>query len=307
MVTPSRGVTSYMSDPYEQQFVRGRTQGLPANADRQTGGNVPVPPGQNPASSVMGQGQGGDSSLGNPYEQAYKDFLASEANIRPTSRFGSGGGGVLSASDALAKRKYEDELAKQQNQIEAYQTLLSGGGYRSGQDQLLEMLRNQAGRSRTDVEGLYGRGIENIDAGYGDAQKLQDAGYSALQQYLRQNPNNPYANVAVSAGPTQDDLAGLLGAYGVSADPVRAQVAAEGAAAQQGAAGFQNLLNTLGASARQSDASRLAEAMMSQNYANTSLGSQRAGARSAPARPPGASPAWRAACATGGSGGPGPC
>jgi hypothetical protein len=90
--------------------------------------------------------------------------------------------------------------------------------------------------------------------------------------------------MSVSAGPTQDDLSGLLGAYGVSADPVRAQVAAEGAAAQQGAAGFQNLLDVLGASAQQSDASRLAEMMMSQNFANTSLGSQRAGFQSQASR-----------------------
>jgi len=69
----------------------------------------------------------------------------------------------------------------------------------------------------------------------------------------------------------------ILSAYGVSADPVRAQVAAEQAAAQQGAAGFQNLLNTLGASAQQSDASRLAEMMMAQNLAQTTLGQQRAG------------------------------
>ena len=261
--TPShRGVTSY---------------GKPV--DRLTGGNVPVPPEQNPTSLAMAQGQGSDLGLGDPFEQAYKDFLAQQGNIRPTPRYGSGGGGI-SASDALAKRKYEDELALQQRQIDAYRTRLSGGGYRSGQDQLLKMLSDQAGRSRTDVEDIYGRGIKNIDDGYGDAQKLQDAGFLALQQYLTQNPNNPYANVAVSAGPTQDDLAGLLGAYGVSADPVRAQVAAEGAAAQQGAAGFQNLLDVLGASAQQSDASRLAEMMMSQNFANTSLGSQRAGAKS---------------------------
>ena len=267
-----RGVTSYGTpvDRYGATPKSNAQTGVPVD---RIGGNVPVV-----KTDPVVKDEGGFDYSQDPMQAALE--YVNSLKFNPTQSYGAGGGGRLSASDALAKRKYEDELAKEKRQIEAYQTLLSGGGYRSGQDQLLEMLRNQAGRSRTDIEGLYGRGIENIDAGYGDAQKLQDAGYSALQQYLTQNPNNPYANVAVSAGPTQDDLAGLLGAYGVSADPVRAQVAAEGAAAQQGAAGFQNLLNTLGASARQSDASRLAEAMMSQNYANTSLGSQRAGARS---------------------------
>ena len=247
------------------------------------GKNIPVPKTQNPTSLAMAGGVGNNSDLGDPFEKAYADFLASQSGIRATPRVGGGGSGP-NASDVLARRKYEDELAQQQRSLEAYQQMLSGGSYRSGQDRMMELLRGQAGTSTRNVEGLYGEALGNISAGYGDAQRLTDAGYSALQEYLNQNPNNPYANVAVSAGPTQDDLSGLLGAYGVSADPVRAQVAAEGAAAQQGAAGFQNLLDVLGASAKQSDASRLAEMMMSQNYANTSLGSQRAGFQSQAAR-----------------------
>jgi hypothetical protein len=216
-------------------------------------------------------------------DQALKDInIPSLKELFGLMGLGSGSG--PNASDVLAKRKYEDELAQQQRSLEAYQQMLSGGSYRGGQDRMMELLRGQAGTSTKNVEDLYGEALGNISAGYGDAQRLQDAGYSALQEYLNQNPNNPYANVAVGAGPTQDDLSGLLGAYGVSADPVRAQVAAEGAAAQQGAAGFQNLLDVLGASAKQSDASRLAEMMMSQNYANTSLGSQRAGFQSQAAR-----------------------
>jgi hypothetical protein len=233
--------------------------------------------------SDSGAGQDGGFDFSQDPEKAALEYVINTWKVNPTQRIGGGGGGI-SASDALARRKYEDELQQQKRSLEAYQQMLLGGSYRSGQDRMMELLRGQAGTSTRNVEGLYGQAMGNISAGYGDAQRLQDAGYSALQQYLNQNPNNPYANVAVSAGPTQDDLSGLLGAYGVSADPVRAQVAAEGAAAQQGAAGFQNLLDVLGASAKQSDASRLAEMMMSQNYANTSLGSQRAGFQSQAAR-----------------------
>jgi hypothetical protein len=233
--------------------------------------------------SDSGAGQDGGFDFSQDPEKAALEYVINTWKVNPTQRIGGGGGGI-SASDALARRKYEDELQQQKRSLEAYQQMLLGGSYRSGQDRMMDLLRGQAGTSTRNVEGLYGQAMGNISAGYGDAQRLQDAGYSALQQYLNQNPNNPYANVAVSAGPTQDDLSGLLGAYGVSADPVRAQVAAEGAAAQQGAAGFQNLLDVLGASAKQSDASRLAEMMMSQNYANTSLGSQRAGFQSQAAR-----------------------
>ena len=219
---------------------------------------------------------------------AIEDFKTNaSANMKSLLGLFGGGGQGMSAKDSLARDKFDYERSqdaagaqKQRDILAAYQQLLSGGGFRSGQDRMMELLRGQAGTSGQNVRGLYGETMGNIGAGYEDAQRLTDTGYGALQQFLNQNPNNPYANVAVSAGPTQDDLSGLLGAYGVSADPVRAQVAAEGAAAQQGAAGFQNLLNTLGASAQQSDASRLAEAMMSQNYANTSLGSQRAGFQS---------------------------
>jgi hypothetical protein len=272
-------------------------QGYGVPVDRQTGsagrtvgGNVPVPPGQNPASSWMagtvpatGAGQDGGFDFSMDPEEFAARVVSALPGYTPTQRIGGGGSGP-NASDVLARRKYEDELQQQKRSLEAYQQMLSGGSYRGGQDRMMELLRGQAGTSTRNVEGLYGEALKNIGAGYGDAQRLTDSGYSALQEYLNQNPNNPYANVAVSAGPTQDDLAGLLGAYGVSADPVRAQVAAEGASAQQGAAGFQNLLDVLGASAQQSDASRLAEMMMSQNYANTSLGSQRAGFQSQAAR-----------------------
>lgn len=297
MVTPSRGVTSYMSDPYEQQFVRGRTQGLPADARRTT--DAPKPKTEDEIAtdiynkvmsdpkltsqfSGFGDNLSSLAALFSGGSESASDRLAREKFEFDKAKYLAGSGS--SSSDVLARRKYEDELQQQKRSLEAYQQMLSGGSYRSGQDRMMELLRGQAGTSTRNVEGLYGEALGNISAGYGDAQKLQDAGYSALQQYLTDNKNNPYADVKVTPGPTQDDLAGLLGAYGVSADPVRAQVAAEGAAAQQGAVGFQNLLNTLGASAKQSDASRLAEAMMSQNYANTSLGSQRAGFQSQASR-----------------------
>lgn len=188
----------------------------------------------------------------------------------------AGGRGGMDASDSLALRKYQDELAKEKRMIQAYQNMLSGGGYREGTDAILGMIGSEGARSSGEVEKAYQAALANIAGGYETAQGLTTQAYGALENYLRQNPNNPFANVQVSAGTAPDAMEQILSAYGVSADPVRAQVAAEQAAAQQGAAGFQNLLGTLGGVAQQADLSRLAEMEMARTLAGQTLGAQRA-------------------------------
>ena len=193
---------------------------------------------------------------------------------------GLGGSSAANASDVFARRKYEDELAKERRQIEAYQNMLRGGGFRAGADRMLGMIGQEGVRSEGAVQDAYRRALENIAAGFETAQDLTTSGYGGLEQFLRANPNNPYANVQVSAGVAPDAMEQLLSAYGVSAEPVQAQVAAEQQAAQQAAAGFQNLLSTLGASAQQADLSRLAEMEMARTLAGQTLGAQRAGLQS---------------------------
>ena len=263
-----RGVTRYGPADREERNVVARA-------------NIPVPD-RNPTSASMAGkvpstsvgGTGFDYSM-NP-EQLAALVVSSMPNFAPTPVYGGGGSGI-SSSDALAKRKYEDELAKERRQIDAYRSMLASGGYRSGADRMLALINQQGDTQKQGIEGVYGDAMRNILGGFTTARDLTGEGYSALQQYLTQNPNNPYAGVQVSAGTAPDAMEQILSAYGVSADPVRAQVAAEQAAAEQGAAGFQNLLNTLGGVAQQSDASRLAEMMMAQNLAQTTLGQQRFG------------------------------
>jgi hypothetical protein len=193
------------------------------------------------------------------------------------------GGGGMSASDRLAQQKFDyekqkdaAEKAQSARTLAAYQNMLSGGGYRSGIDDLLGVIEAQGKTTRGNVQKAYEDALAEIGAGYDTAQGLTTKGYGALEEFLRANPNNPYANVQVSAGTAPDAMEQLLSAYGVSAEPVRAQVAAEQAAAQQGAAGFQNLLSTLGGVAQQSDLSRLAEMEMARTLAGETLGTQRA-------------------------------
>jgi hypothetical protein len=279
----SRGVTSYgtPADRYQSNVPPV----VPDRLDRvATGGNVPVGKGQNPTSAAMA-GTASSSAGGAGFDYGQDPIQAALAaigslNFTPTPSYGAG----VSSTDSLARRKYEDELAKEKRQIEAYQNMLASGGYRTGADRMLGLINQQGDVQRTNTEGAYRDALANILGGFTTAQDLTNQGYSGLEQFLRQNPNNPYAGVQVSAGQAPDAMEQILSAYGVSADPVRAQVAAEQAAAQQGAAGFQNLLNTLGASAQQSDASRLAEMMMARNLAGEQLSGQRAGLQSQAAR-----------------------
>lgn len=262
-----RGVTRYGPADREERRVVAKT-------------NISVPSQNATSASMSGQVPATSSSGGFDYSQdPIQAALAaiSAWNVpTPTPSYGAAGGGITS-SDALAKRKYEDELGKEQRQIDAYRQMLSGGGYRTGADRMLGLINAQGDTSKGNIEQTYRDALANIAGGFTTAEDLTGKGYSALQQYLTQNPNNPYAGVQVSAGQAPDAMEQILSAYGVSADPVRAQVAAEQAASEQGAAGFQNLLNTLGGVAQQSDASRLAEMMMAQNLAQTTLGQQRFG------------------------------
>jgi hypothetical protein len=196
---------------------------------------------------------------------------------------GMGRGGTStgpSASDRLALRKYEDERNDLQRQREALAGYLSSGGYRAGSEGINQAIMDMAAQQRGDVEAATGRALENIAAGYGQAQDLTAQGFNALQSYLAQNPNDPYAQLVAASGVApQAEGANILSAYGVGAEPVLAQVAAEAAASQQGAAGFQNLLNALSAAAQQADVSRGAEARMAGTVAGAGLESQRAGYR----------------------------
>lgn len=261
------GVTRYdPNEPEARRFAQGYKAAAGPGATRQ---QTPLGYGEgqlsvDPAKKAAAILQNAIPSQQNDYASLVKMLM------------GGGTSGAASASDSLAKRKYEDELAKEKRTLAAYRQMLSGGGYRSGADTMLEMIGKQAGVSQGAVEDAYKRALGDIGAGYETAQGLTTKGYGALGEFLRANPNNPYADIQVSAGAAPDAMEQILSAYGVGAEPVMAQVAAEQQAAQQGAAGFQNLLNVLGGSAQQSDLSRLAEMEMARTLAGESLGASRA-------------------------------
>jgi len=188
--------------------------------------------------------------------------------------------GKWQAELAFERKKYADEQAAAARQRQALQDYVSSGAYRTGSDELMRMIESMGTRQREDVEGAYNRALDNIAKGYGQAEELTGQGFNALRSYLAQNPNDPYAQLVAASGvtPTAEGQ-NILSAYGVGAEPVLAQAAAEAEASRQGAAGFQNLIDTLSAAAQQAGTSRMSEAEMAATLAGANLQSQRQGYR----------------------------
>jgi hypothetical protein len=217
--------------------------------------------------------------------------MASLIAALSSNRSGSGSG----AADGLARDKFEYEKRKDALQraqdletanlarardariLSGMQNYYNTGEYGTGFDNLLEMIKTQGQESEGGITDAYGRAKTNIGQGYDVASGLGTTGFNALNQYLAQNQNNPYAGMQASVGSAPDALSSYLSAYGVSDQPVQGQIQADQLQAQQGAGNYQNLIDLLGANAQQGAASRGAESQMAQLLFNTGLGQDRAG------------------------------
>jgi hypothetical protein len=204
---------------------------------------------------------------------------------------GSGGGGGLSASDKLALQKWQyekaqdaEEKARQQRSYDLMIQQLQDGSYRGDVDAALARIGKMDAASKTGIESIYGNVLKNIGAGYDTASGLTTGAYNALTDYLNRNPNNAFAGLTQQVTAPQDQMAQMLGAYGVSAPEVAAQIQAEQLAGQQSAGAFNTLADFLGSASRQADLSRLAEAQAAAAFAGTQLGQERAAYQSQAAR-----------------------
>jgi len=196
------------------------------------------------------------------------------------SLLGGSSAGGASASDRLAQAKFDYEKQQDARKASGLSDYYTGGSYNTGFDALLKMIADQGKVSEQNVAGAYERALGNINQGYQAAQTLGDEGYSALNAYLAANQNNPYAGMTAQVGSSPDALTNYLSAYGVSDQPVQGQIQADQLQAQQGAANYQNLLDTLSAVAQQGAGSRGTESQLAQLLFNTGLGQERAGYRS---------------------------
>jgi hypothetical protein len=208
---------------------------------------------------------------------------------------GSGGGsgsGLSSADVALKELQYRmqqdaldraDALSAQQKQdalnksiMEQMQNQLATGGYRGNVDAILKMLEDTQTRQTGNIGDVYQKALGNIGGGYDAASTLMGQGYDILDQYLKENPNDPYAGLRAQLTPVQNPMEQFLSAYGVSAPDVQAQVAAEQLAGQQGAGAFNTLADVLSRASQQADKSRALEALMARRGGTAGLAQQRA-------------------------------
>ena len=202
---------------------------------------------------------------------------------------GGGGGGMTAAQQAALlgaqldrdKFNYSKEqdavtLAKQQQALQQMQNQLSTGAYRGNIDELLKLITGMETTGEKNIGNIYDTSVGNIGQGYDAATGLLTKGYDAADQYLRDNPNNPYANLTASTVNVTNPMEQFLQAYGASSPDVQAQVAAEQQSANQGSNAYNDFVKLLSGASQQSDKSRLAEMLMARNMGNVGLGQQRA-------------------------------
>jgi hypothetical protein len=225
------------------------------------------------------------------YNQKYfgSDTLPTIEDIQlanPFAQFGLGGGGGPSASDTLAREKFEyekqqtsdaAELARRKAlaQYQGFSDYYTSGDFRSPYDDLRAELGQMQKTGQGQIGSAYDTALANINAGYGDASRLTGTGYDALTSYLNQNTNNPFAGMSYSPQAMTDTSQQFMQAYGVADPSVQAQLASENQYNQQLGGGFNTLYDLLSRTSQQSQASRLAESQMARNVAMQNLLSAR--------------------------------
>lgn len=217
-------------------------------------------------------GSGGSGGSGKPKYSDRTDRMKIEENKRQFDITNALDQAQFDFSQAQTAQGRIDAKSK----FDALKNYYDTGGYKTGFDELNNIATGQYNTGVQGLQGTYDRAQQNLGSGYDLAQGLTDQGYNALQNYLQQNPNNAYAGLQQQVQTVAHPMEQFLNAYGVSNEPVQAQVAAEQLAGQQGAGAFNSLADILNRAAQQSDSSRMAEMQMARTMANSGLGAQRA-------------------------------
>ncbi|MBJ7298297.1 MAG: hypothetical protein JHC73_18795 [Dolichospermum sp.] len=305
------GVTHYNPFAQDPDYPKATTAVSDATAIKFNGLN-PFEPGKYPTSSVGSKPTTGDPKFNNAFVTPenpngfdyglflQSQYLAGEGpnpalskalyGVTPpkqttppkttkttNSTSSTSGTGGMTAAEALAFAKFNYEKEQDALKLGGLQNYADSGSYNTGFNNLLKMITDQGGVSKTGITDAYGRATTNINQGFNAAQGLGDSGYAALNKYLGENPNNPYAGMEATVGSAPDALTQYLSSYGVSDQPVRGQIQADQLQAQQGAGNYQNLIDILSSVAQSGASSRGAESVMGQNLFDTSLGQERAG------------------------------
>jgi hypothetical protein len=175
----------------------------------------------------------------------------------------------------LEYQKQKDTIAAQrlQDQIAAMTNQYTTGGYNQDITSAQNALQSMYDQSSTGINDQYDQMIKNLQGGYDTSTGLVNTGYNQLNEYLKNNQNNPYANLHATVGNVTNPVQTQMQAYGVNDPRIQQQMAAEQQAMQAGGSAYNDLASLLSGNAQRADASRAAEAQMAQTLAQTGLGS----------------------------------
>ena len=142
---------------------------------------------------------------------------------------------------------------------------------------LMSTLDTQKSTQEQYIADQLAQQQKQLGTAYTTAGNLQTQGFDALRNYLTANAPTAYANAPrATAAPIANDLAQYMQAQGVEAGRATPGLLAANAAAQGGAANYNNLLGVLAAQSGAGQQSRLAEQQMAQQLASAQLAAYKA-------------------------------
>jgi hypothetical protein len=183
------------------------------------------------------------------------------------------------SQDTIAQQAATAALARQQAGAEAQRNALlkqiSGAG--SIDPTLMTTLDEQKSAQEQYIADQIKQQREQLGTAYTTAGGLQTQGFDALRNYLTANAPTAYAQAPrATAAPIANELAQYMQAQGVEAGRAQPGLMAANAAAQGGAANYNNLLGILASQSGAGQESRLAEEQMARQLASAQLNAYKA-------------------------------
>jgi len=188
---------------------------------------------------------------------------------------------------ALDEQRYRDEQARHGQQAQGVRAQYANLQSQLGQDSpeiaaLTALLGQQRTTARTDAEARYQTALDLLSGRRAQAEERTGAGYSALEDYLRTNPIQAYANAPQATAPAgaQNLALQYARAIGAPGEQIAAEAQAQQGVSEAGAANYNRLLNLLRTQETASGASRAAEAQQARTLSQAQLEALYGGATS---------------------------
>lgn len=233
-------------------------QSPPAGCDNDNDNDVSCGPGQKKVNGVCVPITNNSNSQ-NPLNDILANYLQQ--------------GGTFGADKAVQEQNAATRLKQYELELAKAQTAAGGASERTkyllGQLQTAGQVPDSISKLLKDINDT---GTAYIGDQYDTAQRQTTAGYDALRNYLTNNPVNTYSQARNAMAPQiTNDLATYAASQGVNSQGVNPLINSLNAASAGGANNYDRLLQTLAATQRASNESRLAEEQMSRTLSGTNL------------------------------------